>query len=301
MKLREIRTFVAVAEAQSIQAAAARLGLTQSAVSRLVQRLEAELGATLFDRQTKPFAVTADGRLALTYSRQILQATDSLAQAFSHASAPRGPFRLGVSHALTAFAAGAPLDRIRTDFPDLNLSLLADWTGALLDRVRDGTLDGALVLLADDHAPPPALTSRRLGEVDIGVIAPAHDRRTERNVGTINAIGWVIQPQGCGFRSALERALARHGVSLNVAVEAFGQDLQLALISRGIGYGLAPVGLLPDNALSSGVRVTTVDDFHLRIAIWLVRGPYPGRLTVAFEALADTVIKGLAEPHSRSE
>ena len=49
MKLNEIRTFIAVADARSVQEAGNRLGLTQSAVSRLIQRLEAELGVVLFD------------------------------------------------------------------------------------------------------------------------------------------------------------------------------------------------------------------------------------------------------------
>ena len=68
MKLNEITAFVLVAETGSVQAAAARLHMTQSAVSRLVQRLEIELRTVLFDRQTKPLSLTHDGHAALELS-----------------------------------------------------------------------------------------------------------------------------------------------------------------------------------------------------------------------------------------
>ena len=87
MKLNEIRTFVAVARTGSIQAAARQLHMTQSAVSRLVQRLEGDLGATLFDRQTKPLALTHDGQAALDHGQRVLNA----AEAFSEALSPSTP------------------------------------------------------------------------------------------------------------------------------------------------------------------------------------------------------------------
>ncbi|WP_074123195.1 LysR family transcriptional regulator [Bradyrhizobium sp. AS23.2] len=71
MKLNEIRTFVTVAQTGSVQAAARQLHMTQSVVSRLVQRLERDLGATLFDRQSKPLALTYDGQSALHHGRRV--------------------------------------------------------------------------------------------------------------------------------------------------------------------------------------------------------------------------------------
>ncbi|HBU98957.1 helix-turn-helix domain-containing protein, partial [Thalassospira lucentensis] len=54
MDTRELEALIAVANAQSFHGAASRLGLTQPAVTRRIQRLEQRIGTSLFDRTTKP-------------------------------------------------------------------------------------------------------------------------------------------------------------------------------------------------------------------------------------------------------
>jgi DNA-binding transcriptional LysR family regulator len=84
-----------------MHAAAARLNLTQPAVTRLVQRLEAELDTVLFDRSSKPPTLTPAGRQALAHGRRVLQALDDLSGSVAEDSEPRGNFRLGVSLGLS--------------------------------------------------------------------------------------------------------------------------------------------------------------------------------------------------------
>ena len=213
MKLNEIRTFIAVADAQSVQEAGSRLGLTQSAVSRLIQRLEAELGVVLFDRQTKPLALTRDGELALAHARRILAATSDFADAFAGSTEPRGLLRLGTAHVLTALTTGRPLDELRAGFPGLTLRLHADWSNPLLEQVRAGTLDGAVILLCEEQAPPEDLPARRIGTEPVSIIAAPGDDTTD--LAAMNQRGWVLQPNGCRYREALHQALAPLGVEPN--------------------------------------------------------------------------------------
>ena len=66
MDTRELEALIAVANAQSFHGAASRLGLTQPAVTRRIQRLEQRIGTSLFDRTTKPLQPTSAGHRALT-------------------------------------------------------------------------------------------------------------------------------------------------------------------------------------------------------------------------------------------
>jgi DNA-binding transcriptional LysR family regulator len=77
VNLNEIRTFVTVAHTGSIQAVAhdAVCGVTA------VRRLEQDLGATLFDRQTKTLALNHDGRVALEHGQRVLNATEAFSEA----------------------------------------------------------------------------------------------------------------------------------------------------------------------------------------------------------------------------
>ncbi|WP_042692392.1 LysR family transcriptional regulator [Azospirillum sp. B506] len=292
MKLNEIRTFIAVADAQSVQEAGNRLGLTQSAVSRLIQRLEAELGVVLFDRQTKPLALTRDGELALAHARRILAATCDFADAFAGSTEPRGLLRLGTAHVLTALTTGRPLDELRAGFPGLTLRLHADWSNPLIEQVRAGTLDGAVILLCQEQAPPDDLPVRRIGTEPVSIIAAPGDGTAD--LTAMNQRGWVLQPNGCRYREALHQALAPFGLQPNVTVEAYDQSLLVSLVSRGVGYGLAPMGLIAPIAEAATVRPLDLPNFRMSVTIWLIQARTTGRIAAVFDRLEEALRRELA-------
>lgn len=295
MKLNEIRTFVAVAEAQSVQEAGNRLGLTQSAVSRLIQRLEAELGVILFDRQTKPLALTRDGERALAHARRVLTASDDLSDAFAATARPQGTLRLGVSHVLANLAAYRPLDTLRAAFPDLVPQLHSDWSLPLIEQVRTGALDGALVLMEDGRALPEDLSARLISRETARIVASAEMVGRQRwTLPAMNAVGWVLQPDGCKYREALKRALAGHGLTPNVTVEAFDQTLLLSLVARGAAFGLAPMRLLAPMAMAERVRAVDMPDFSVDVVVWLLRARLSGRIGPVFDRLEDSLRDQLA-------
>src|SRR5438874_6636050 len=94
--LGEMRAFSIFAEVGSVQAAAARLHLTQSAVSRQIKRLEEELGTPLLDRRFKPPMLTSSGLTVLDECRAILRDVANLKANQSPTKEPRGKFRVGV-------------------------------------------------------------------------------------------------------------------------------------------------------------------------------------------------------------
>lgn len=292
MKFNEIRTFIAVADAQSVQEAGNRLGLTQSAVSRLIQRLEAELGVVLFDRQTKPLALTRDGELALAHARRILAATSDFADAFAGSAEPRGLLRLGTAHVLTALTTGRPLDELRAGFPGLTLRLHADWSNPLIEQVRAGTLDGAVILLCEEQAPPDDLPVRRIGTEPVSIIAAPGDGTTD--LAAMNQRGWVLQPSGCRYREALHQALAPLGLQPNVTVEAYDQSLLVSLVSRGVGFSLAPMGLIAPIPAAATVRPLDLPNFRLSVTIWLIQARTTGRIAPVFDRLEEALRRQLA-------
>ncbi len=302
MKLNEIRTFVAVAEAQSVQEAANRLRLTQSAVSRLIQRLEAEVGATLFDRQSKPLLLTRDGQLALAHARRVLEAVEGLGDAFAGSGQPAGILRLGATHVLTRLLSGDALDDLRTTFPGLTVRLSEDWTSTLLDQLDSGTLDGALVLTAVDGTPRAELQGHRLALEEVSVVgAPDLIARAQGSLAAMNSVGWVVQPEGCRYRTALTETLQRAGLSINVGVEAFDQELLLSLAARGIGFGMGPLRLIEGTPMAARLRPVPVDGFRLTVAVWLVRARYSGRLTRVFDTLEASLLQQFHPLHSAAE
>src|SRR6188768_4008943 len=81
MELRHLRYFVAVAEAENVTRAAAKLRVAQPAVSRQIRDLEEELGIALLERTAKSVRLTDAGRIFLEEARAVLQRADEAVQA----------------------------------------------------------------------------------------------------------------------------------------------------------------------------------------------------------------------------
>jgi DNA-binding transcriptional LysR family regulator len=295
MKLNEIRTFVMVARTGSVQAAARQLHLTQSAVSRLVQRLEQDLGATLFDRQAKPLLLTYDGRAAFEHGQRVLDAAEAFVDALAPAALPNGALRIGTAHALAEVLAERPLDQLRSKFPDITLQISVDWTKPLLERLAAGAIDAAIVSLLSDDPPKTELPTRRLGKEKVRIVGAAELGATHwRSLAAMNAVGWVIQPENCGYRTALMQALERVGAGPpRIVVEAFGKNLQLSVIARGAGFGLLPANQLEKVSRRLKIKAFDVRDFQASVSTWFIRRRQPGRLSGPLDVVEQSLSEWL--------
>ncbi len=295
MKISEIRAFLAVAEAGSMHGAAARLNLTQPAVSRLIQRLEAELDAVLFDRTSKPPTLTPAGRQALAHGRRVLQALDDLSGSVAEGAEPHGRFRLGVSLGLSQLVLNDPLDALRRDFPSLVFEVSSDWSGDLVKDVENNALNAAVVLSPNTSQPATTAPIRKVGEDRLLVVAAKDTPLPPRApIAELADLGWVVHPEGCSARSAVRRALARAGLPFTVAVEAFDQELLLSLAARGNGLSVVPRCLLRHSAFRDGLRPIEVPELDYRLAVWIVRGRYIGSLTPVVDDLEAAIQDMLA-------
>lgn len=158
-RLAEIELFVALAEEDGFSAAALRLGLSQSAVSRGLKRLEDRIGVRLIARTTRRMNLTDAGQAFLGRCRQILadlaEAEDALAAA---ADLPRGRLRVSCASAFGRRHVVPLLPGFRRAYPGIEVDLVLD------DRYVDFV--GDAVDLAIRLGPPEGqgLAVRRLGQ-----------------------------------------------------------------------------------------------------------------------------------------
>ena len=288
-----MRAFVAVAEAGSVSRAAGELNLTQPAVTRRLQRLEASLGASLLDRRKRPFEVTPAGRAALATCRRLLASVQELKGAAGDAEAATSELRIGVAHALTELALSEPVETLQRAFPRVALRLRTGWSRELLERVRAGALAAAVILLPEGERPPADVEGERLADDQLLIVSARKGGRSRvRRIRDLGDAGWVLSPEGCNGRATLERALLREGLALRVEVEAYSYDLQLALVARNRGLGLVPARVLARSRVRSRLHALRIPGLAFRFGIWVVRG----RSTPAVDAALDE-LNGLLRRH----
>lgn len=139
-----LRTFVAVQESKGFTKAAARLHLTQSAVSHQIRRLEEQVGRPLLHRTTRRLALTEDGEEFLRHAEQILHSFDALAQRF-RTSPISGSVRFGVPESYMGERLPQVLCQFRRAFPDVRLEASVAVNLDLHRMVLAGELDLAVV------------------------------------------------------------------------------------------------------------------------------------------------------------
>jgi len=283
MEFDDLRTFVTVAETRSVSQAARQLFLTQPAVTRRLQRLETALGSPLVDRKRRPFALTPAGHQVLERCRRVLHSVREVQEAIAGDGVPAGELKVGVAHALMEIALTRPLDFIRKKFPRVDIRLTTGWSRVLLDRVRAGSLDAAVILLPEEDVLPAGIQGVAVGKEQLVVVAPKEKAVRRRKAEDLRGVHWILNPEGCGARSNLQRALQRHNVEMHVALETYNYELQLNLVARNRGWSLVPSRILHRSAVRARLRVLPIDGLRFPLTVWTVTREAEMRLAAVIE------------------
>lgn len=297
MDINDARTFIAVVEAGSVSRAARELHLTQPAVTRRVQRLEQAIGAQLIDRRKRPFALTDVGQAAIERCRRLVATRDELKALAQAGALPTRECRIGVAHALTEFALTEPIDELRTVYPSVVVRLFTGWSNELVRRVRSGALDAAVVLLPEGEGPPAGTDGNALAGEQLLVIAARQRQRKPMALREAAETGWILNPEGCAARAWLQRSLAKGGLPLRVAVEAYNYELQISLVGRGRGLGLVPSRLLARSPARRQVSEVRVRGLQFPMKVWMIAATLAAGLEQPLATLGEALQRQLAGRH----
>jgi DNA-binding transcriptional LysR family regulator len=296
MKIDDISAFVAVVRNQSISAAADALGLTQSAITRRVQNLEQALGVELLDRSVKPPKPSLMGKQVYEQCARVLLEVDRLRDLVQEDHAPTGVFRIGVIQTIGDVVLLDTLQKLNQAFDGLQTEVSSGWGAQLVQRVARAEIDAAVALFPATKVLPDGLRGRTLGRIELVVVA-RKDAMAKRSykLRDIYSEGWVLNPDGCGFRAGLARALAEQGLSFKINLETFGTDLQLGLAANGVGLGLMPRPILERSRHRNQLDIVNVTDFKPVLDIWLVQPLQPGPVQHAIDLFAQSVEQAFAQ------
>lgn len=147
--LRQIRYFVATADAGQISHAGAMLGVSQSAVTEAVRALEAMAGVKLMNRHSRGISLTQEGFKFLSQARRVLAVAADAERSIKSTNANlTGHLCLGVSTTVAGYFLASPLARFRRIFPNVTIALAELSRPAIESKLIDSKLDLGLLLLA---------------------------------------------------------------------------------------------------------------------------------------------------------
>lgn len=254
----------AVVEEGTVLAAADRLGLTPSAVSQQLARLQTEVGQPVLVRRGRNVVPTDAAQVLVRLAHQV-EALDEAARADLEqlTSAVSGPFWLSAFPTAVVGLLSPALPGLRERYPALRLSVRELTPDASLVALRRGEIDLGIVHdWTDHHLPLPAgLTRREIGLDLVDLIAPRdHGLRVGRtgrvDLADLGGQDWVDDSPGV-FSDWLLTALHAHSLDYRISATADTFPSKIALIAAGAGLALVPrLGRppLPESVVALPVR-----------------------------------------------
>jgi DNA-binding transcriptional LysR family regulator len=228
-----LQSFLAIVDCGSARAAAAKLHVTESAVSASLAALQQDVGVPLFERRGRGLGLTESGAVFASYARQILGLLDESAVAARSAVAPEaGRLRLGSVTTAGEYLLPGLLASFRATYPDVEVTLEVGVRDHILHRLADHHLD---VVVAGRPLAGRGLVSRATRANSLVMVgSPEHP-------SDVAEATWLLREPGSGTRAT---AMA--------LIESLGIDPPiLSLGSHGAVIASAVLGL--------GVTLTSAD------------------------------------------
>jgi DNA-binding transcriptional LysR family regulator len=254
LNLDHLRTFVKVVETGSFSAAAARLGLTQPAISLQIRQLEKRLGAPLIERVGRKARPTSAGNELLGHADRIDAAVASALESVArHASETVGQVRLGTDNTVTIFLLPPVLGALRKRYPGLEISVSTGNAADIVKAVEENRIDLAFATLPVSGR---ALEVSPVLEDAIVAIAPRDMALPQRlTAANLAKLPLLLSQPGSASRRITDRWFAQGDATVNPAMSLGSAESIKAMAIAGLGCGI-----LPEMAVGSERR----EDFVVR-------------------------------------
>jgi LysR family carnitine catabolism transcriptional activator len=238
----ELQAFARLAEQRSFRAAAEELGLSGSALSRLIARVEDKLGTRLFDRDTRNVSLTPQGKALQHLTDRILnEAATALTEFDAYLAARRGRVALAGLPSVTA----SLLPRIVAQFvalhPDVEVSIIDALSDGVLTAVLEGRADLGFTAGALDGSG--RLSFRPLVEDEFVSVSPQNGPLGEDRVYVWRELAeqpFIAMARGTSVRALTDAACAQAGLTVRPRFEVAHLATAGALVAAGLGVTALP-------------------------------------------------------------
>jgi LysR family positive regulator for ilvC len=261
MDLDALRLFLHLSRSLHFGRTSRECHVSASALSRSIQRLEEEAGATLFVRDRRSVALTDEGRLLQGFAHDTLTRYEALEQRLTR-SQDRLQGSVSIFASVTACQSFLPplLAAFRRAHPEVQIRLETGYALDALAMLRNGSVDVAVAALPDDI--PPTLAARVVVKIPLVFVAPAETAAVSDLLGR-ESVPWgevpMVLPSAGLAREYVDRWFRKKRVTPRIYGEVAGSEAILSLVSLGCGVGIVPRLVADQSPLRSALSVLDIE------------------------------------------
>ena len=239
--IRQIQSFLNVADLGSFTRAAEKMHTTQPALSQQVRDLETELGIRLFDRTTRRVELTEGGAEFRNIAAKIIEDLESASRnAHELAERKRGRVIVAVPPLLAAAVVPRAIADFRKKYPGIEVRLIEARTDQIVDNVRSGQVDCGLGTF---HAGEEGISSTLLARDSLMVFCTSNHPLAQQqavNWRELDGLPLITLTRDSGIRLLVEVGFETARIRLVPAYEIGQVTTALAMVEAGLGIAVLP-------------------------------------------------------------
>jgi DNA-binding transcriptional LysR family regulator len=282
--LRYLKTFLLAAETTSFSAAGTRLGLTQSAVSMQIKRLEEDLGYSLFERSGKSVRLSPQGRAALNQARAVMTAYEDM-KAVGAASLLE-TVKLGAISTMQSSLLPGALRRFKETHKATRINVVPGTSAQLIGLLETHELDVAAIIKPSFGVPSGFVWMPVLDDVYVAIARRGSRKSLKEWADELPFIRYDRRSHGGHL---VDVFLRRQNLEVHEELELDEPAVIAKMVAEGLGWAIVPGSLLMLESMRSIQTISLPGSPVIRELGLLARKSIQGKSTVG--ALADELQK----------
>jgi DNA-binding transcriptional LysR family regulator len=267
MELKNLITFIHVAELGSFTKTAEQLGYSQSTISFQIKQLEDELGCLLFERINHTITLTERGRELVSYAHQVRALTDEFKEGLEKESEFKGHIHIVTPDSVCEELIHNYYIDFHNKFPSISVKFTTADTTDMFDMLDHNEAD--VIITLDSHTYQKDYVISKEEPLSMHFVAKADSKFAKKKNLLVKDIinePFILTEYGQGYRRVFDRELAKKSLSITPVLEIGRTDIITSLLAKS-----DMISFLPDFVTKSYVEKGTLcylDVCDMKIDIW---------------------------------
>ena len=267
MELRNLITFIHVAELGSFTKAADQLGYSQSTISFQIKQLEEELGCLLFERINHTITLTERGRELVSYAHQIRTLTDTFKEELTKSDSCKGHIHIVTPDSVCEEMIYSHYINFHNTYPDISIKFTTADTTAMFDMLDRNEADAIITL--DSHSYRKDYVIAKEEPLSMHFVTSSTSRFAGKQGLKIQDIAnepFILTEYGQGYRRVLDKELAKKSLDITPVLEIGRTDIITKILAKSDMISFLP-DFVTKELISAGV-LCYLDVTDMNIDIW---------------------------------
>lgn len=276
MDVRQLRYFLGVLEARSLNKASELLYIAQPALTSQIQNLERELGVKLLHRHARGVTPTEAGERLARHADQVLRHLDRMRQDMSgYACAPSGSVVICAARSIPGAITTEIVERCKKRFPEVRLRILEAWQ----QMASDGLEVDLALTFKPGHEVSFVYEPLVQDELVFVCSGKAKQEHNEIDFGEVFKQTLILPSQRHYTRQLLETIALMANSHLKISYEIDSLDVTKGLVARGLGKTIMPIACVHEDVKTGKLRTITIRKRRFQRTLYLMHSSRQGRST----------------------